>query len=116
MNELLRKAIYEPQAQVVLQVTGNDLREFAREMYGCFRADEEKLAASMKEKATLTTAEVCKILNVGTTTLNRWQKNGYLLPVKIGVKVLYRRCDIDRLLTEPDRAKVIEANLKMNGK
>ena len=32
------------------------------------------------------------------STLWRWEKQGYLNPVKIGVKVFYRRSDIDRII------------------
>jgi len=32
------------------------------------------------------------------STLWRWEKAGYLTPVKIGVKVFYRRSDIDSLI------------------
>ena len=32
------------------------------------------------------------------STLWRWEKAGYLTPVKIGVKVFYRRSDIDAII------------------
>lgn len=32
------------------------------------------------------------------STMWRWEKAGYLTPVKIGVKVFYRRSDIDALI------------------
>lgn len=36
-------------------------------------------------------------LNVSHTTLWKWQKSGYLTPVKIGKRVYYKRGDIERL-------------------
>lgn len=35
---------------------------------------------------------------VNPSTLWRWEKRGYLRPVRIGVKVFYRKRDIDRLI------------------
>ena len=32
------------------------------------------------------------------STLWRWEQRGYLTPVKIGVKVFYRRSDIDHII------------------
>lgn len=36
--------------------------------------------------------------NPDPSTLWRWEKAGYLTPVKIGVKVFYRRSDIDQII------------------
>ena len=36
--------------------------------------------------------------NPDPSTLWRWEKAGYLTPVKIGVKVFYRRSDIDAII------------------
>lgn len=35
--------------------------------------------------------EVAETLNVSRCTLNRWNKDGYLVPIKIGRKVFYRQ-------------------------
>jgi hypothetical protein len=36
-------------------------------------------------------------LGVSSTTLWQWDKSRYLVPVKIGRKVFYRKGDIDKL-------------------
>lgn len=41
--------------------------------------------------------EVAETLNVSRCTLNRWNKDGYLTPVKIGRKVFYRQNDINKI-------------------
>lgn len=43
-------------------------------------------------------AEVQKMLGVDASTLWRWEKAGYLAPVRIGVKVMYRKGELDRLI------------------
>lgn len=41
--------------------------------------------------------EVAETLNVSRCTLNRWNKDGYLIPIKIGRKVFYRQNDINKI-------------------
>ena len=41
--------------------------------------------------------EVAETLNVSRCTLNRWNKDGYLVPIKIGGKVFYRQNDINEI-------------------
>ena len=36
-------------------------------------------------------------LGVSHTTLWKWEQSGYLIPVRVGKKVYYRRSDIERL-------------------
>lgn len=42
--------------------------------------------------------DVLRMLHVHPTTLWRWEKAGYLSPVRIGVKVMYRQGELDRLI------------------
>ena len=46
------------------------------------------------EEELLTINEVAKKYNVSRSTLQRWEKLEYLLPVRLGKKVLYRTEDI----------------------
>ena len=43
-------------------------------------------------------AKVAEMLDVDKSTLWRWQKQGYLMPVEIGGKRRYRMSDIKRIL------------------
>lgn len=47
--------------------------------------------------AYITKKEVMIGFNVSHTTLWKWQKSGYLVPIKIGKRVYYKRSDIERL-------------------
>ena len=42
--------------------------------------------------------EVARMLGVDPSTLWRWEKAGYLTPVRIGVKVKYRKGELDRVI------------------
>lgn len=39
------------------------------------------------------------------STLWRWEQRGYLTPVKIGVKVFYRRSDLDQLIMSKEKTQ-----------
>ena len=56
-------------------------------------------AVSAKDSAVLLTREqVMKKLNVVPSTLWRWQKRGYLIPIRVGGENRYRSTDIDKIL------------------
>ncbi|HRW99892.1 MAG TPA: helix-turn-helix domain-containing protein [Cyclobacteriaceae bacterium] len=38
------------------------------------------------------------MLDIHVTTLYRWEKQNYLIPIRIGTKVRYRKSDIEKLL------------------
>jgi hypothetical protein len=42
--------------------------------------------------------QVAKILNVDKSTLWRWKKQGYLVPIEIGGKRRYRMSDVKKIL------------------
>lgn len=46
-----------------------------------------------------TIKQVSEMLSVDRTTLHRWNKMGYLTPVKFGGLVRYRKADIEALTT-----------------
>lgn len=94
--------IAEGESQVIIQVTADALKTVVEEMY---RKVEERAKAEceqLREKATITRKDACEILGVAPSTLWRWNKEGYLKPVRIGAKVLYKRSDIDRLLSNKE--------------
>lgn len=86
-------------SNVILQISASDLRAIVGEMY---REEQNRTAqaiAEYRERPTVDRMEAAKMLNVSLATLWRWAKDGYLVPVKIGTKVLYRATDIERMLT-----------------
>lgn len=61
---------------------------------------EEKPAKDCccNEDALLSKQEVKEKLNVSDTTLWLWAKKNYLVPVKIGRRVMYRMTDIQKII------------------
>lgn len=88
---------------VCLILSENDLRSVVREMYAEERQRTEKAIAENREVPTISRRDAARMLNITTSTLWRWDKEGYLSPVKVGSKVLYRSTDIDRLLNRAEK-------------
>lgn len=90
-------SMIEGGADTLLMVSASDLREFAWVLIEEARSQAEEA----KEAETyLSEKEACELLNVGHTTLWRWGRNGYLCPQKVGRRKLYRKSDIEKILTK----------------
>ena len=56
-----------------------------------------EILADNSSKQYLTREEVCKILNVSTTTLFLWNKSKILVNHKVGRRVYYKKSDVFNL-------------------
>lgn len=94
----LMQIISNGQANIKLEITGQDLRNFSNELIN--RAVTEVAAAvkAAEEERLLTREEVKEMCNVCDTTLWLWNKRNYLKVVKVGNKVRYRLTDVKRIL------------------
>ncbi len=78
--------------QVVL--SGNDLKELA-----VLLAEEIRKKEGDKEEDVLITRKAAaEMLNRKQETLWRWAKEGYLVPIKQGGKLAYRKSDVIKIL------------------
>ena len=62
-------------------------------------AVRQAFAAEKSHPDLLSRAEARQLLHVSNTTLNAWEKRGWLVPSRAGRRVLFHRADIDRLLS-----------------
>jgi excisionase family DNA binding protein len=53
-----------------------------------------RLSITGEDTVYLTRNEVSKVLNVTVQTLNNWRREGVLVPLKIGGRVLYKKEDV----------------------
>lgn len=62
-------------------------------------------ARTAREKSNLryTVDEVVKLLSVSKQTLNKWEKCGYLIPTRVGRRVLYVVDDVDKILNNQQK-------------
>ena len=86
----------------ILAVRADDLMEANTRLIDQVRADLEKELVERNTATLLTREMVLEQLNVSPTTLWRWEKRGYLVPVEVGGQRRYKSTDIKRIM-EGDR-------------
>ena len=104
MTANILNAITSEGHNIVLQVSAADLKQIISEMYHAEREHTQKAIESHRERPTLSRQQAAEALGVSLATLWHWAKDGYLVPVKIGNKVMYKPTDIDRILTEKQQS------------
>lgn len=90
-------SMIEGGANTLLMVSAGDLREFALALMEEARSQAEEAKQS---EVYLSEKEACELLNVGHTTLWRWDRKGYLRAQKVGRRKLYRQSEIEKILTK----------------
>ena len=100
MSELILLAEKYPNMSITVSL--EDLTKFGRFMiYETKREIAEKLEEASQEQF-LSTKMVSDTLGVARSTIDRWQKQGYLSPVKIGGKYKYRLSDIKKFFEKKE--------------
>ena len=88
--------------EFTLNVKSSDLMEFGRYLIETAQEEATERVRKSKEDALLTIEEAMALLKVkNRATLWRWEKRGYLSPIRSGKRCLYRKSDIEHLLTKP---------------
>lgn len=79
----------------VYMLSADDLTRVMRDMFARFSKEREREAETAD--TFISREEVAKLLKVSYPTLWRWSVSGYLTPVKVGSRVLYRKKDVAAL-------------------
>lgn len=85
-------------SNVTLAVSANDLREWHKEVIEDTRKTLESIITDANTETYPSAEKVCEILDINKTTLWRWEKKGYLVPVKAGGKRRYKMSDVKSIL------------------
>ena len=83
-------------SQTLLLVSAADLREFALAV--AQEATERMKQQEPDKDELLTTKQACDAFKIGATTLWRWVKAGLLHPRKAGVKNLFSKDEIEKVI------------------
>ena len=83
---------------ITLNVKAEDLKEMVDYCVEKKCKDLEKLVTDANTETYLSPEQTAKKLDVNKTTLWRWSKSGYLIPVEVGGKRRYKLSDIQKLL------------------
>jgi|BioPla2DNA2_1021312.scaffolds.fasta_scaffold24232_4 hypothetical protein len=83
---------------IIVSVKVGDLIQANTVLIAELKGQIEKDIAKRQEVTYLTREMVMSKLNVVPSTLWRWQKKGYLIPISVGGQNRYRSTDIDEIL------------------
>ena len=99
LNELLETGA----KNISVNVSLDDLRKYSKELIQETKKELEEVVISEKAETYPSPKQVSEILNVDQTTLWRWAKRGYLIPIKIGGKNRYRMSEVKAMLNSKKR-------------
>nr|WP_319512239.1 helix-turn-helix domain-containing protein [uncultured Draconibacterium sp.] len=88
----------EKYPKVKFELTGEDLMKFSEDFHARKRRELEEAITSEKTETYPSARTVCEMLDVNHSTLWRWAKRGYLVPINVGDKNRYRMSDIKKIL------------------
>ena len=83
---------------VILQIRADELVDFANAIFNDFRSEHERIVLEKNKEYNYTREEVAKIFRRDKSTISRWKKSGYLVPVEVGGEDLYPKKLIDKML------------------
>ena len=90
--------LLQTNANISLTITLDDLRTFSNELIQSTKKELEAEVIAQKNESYLTRLQTADFLKVDQATLWRWAKRGYLMPVEVGGKRMYRKSDLLRIL------------------
>lgn len=83
---------------MVVAVKVGDLIEANTVLLANAREQLEQRIADASAETYLSKEKVQQMLDVSATTLWRWEKAGYLVPIAFGGQKRYRKSDVQRML------------------
>ena len=98
LNEIL-----STEAKLTLSVSAADLKNFALVIIKEAKEQMEATIRAETEERYLSINETSKKLDVDRSTLWRWKKERYLLPVYIGGKPRYKLSEINQIFNNEER-------------
>ncbi len=81
-----------------ITIQKSDLMDFANFLIKNTKTELEAEVIAKQNESYLTRLETCDFLKVDQSSLHRWKKRGYLMPVEVGGRRLYRMSDLKRIL------------------
>lgn len=91
--------------EITVSIRVGDLLDAARAIIAETREELEGTLAAARTDYLIPRLEVVDLLHVDQSTLNRWEKRGYLVPIRRGVKVFYKHSDVEPILNGTNTQK-----------
>lgn len=92
---MLNSNLLNDRANVIYAISAIDMQEVIDYTIRKTRKEMEQVIIDGKSEVYLTPQQVSEMLGVNLSTLFRWNKRGYLIPLEIGGKRKYRKSDIN---------------------
>ena len=93
LNDLVQQA-----PSINLTVSAADLRDFASQLIEETKEQLENTISDAKAETYVSSEKAMEILDICKTTLWRWKKRNYLIPIRIGGNDRYRMSDIKKIM------------------
>lgn len=91
----------EAAQQICISVTAEQLTEFAQ-----YLLCEARKQESQTGEVYLTGERVMEMMSISKTTLWRWKKQNFLVPIRIGGNDRYKMSDIQRIINQETTAAI----------
>jgi len=98
MEQRLIQEFLKEGSGISVTVGLEDLRKWHKEVIADTRKELEEIVLSDKVETYPSPKQTCEILDIDPSTLWRWHKKGYLVPIEVGGKRRYRMSDIKKIL------------------
>lgn len=100
MSDKLMSILNTHDSRLAITINCEDLMSFVDKIRELAR--EEAHAAYRKKLSSefYTRQELMDIYKISESVLAKWYRIGFLTPVKIGGKTLYRKSDVERIVTD----------------
>lgn len=85
-------------SNITVSVSLDDLRQFHKEVIADTKKELEAQIIEDKGERYLSIKQVCELISIDPSSLWRWKKRGYLVPIEVGGKRRYRMSDVRRIL------------------
>ncbi len=96
MTEITK--LFESGININVTISINDLIEWHKLVIEDTKQQLENFVRSENAERFLNNKEVCDMFNISDTTLWRWKKEKYLVPITIGGKKKYKLSELKELL------------------
>lgn len=83
---------------MMLTISASDLVQAQTRLIDEVKKEMESMKATKETAKLKTREEVLDLLNVVPSTLWRWRKSGYLVPINVGGQYRYRSSDIEQIM------------------
>ena len=90
--------LVESHPDVIISIRAADLLAANEELIKRTRQELEQLNTDANTETYPSAKKVAELLDVDKSTLWRWAKVGYLVPINVGGKRRYRMSDVKRIL------------------